>query len=172
MDLRVKKTKNSIRKAYLQEKKDKTIPEIRVTQLCAIAGINKTTFYKHYRDIYDLADKLETQIIAEILSECQYLEELFSDTEKCVSDIILAFCQHTELLQTVFDDRTELMISKVEHQLIDIYLSGLHSKKEEVLIKFCIGGASNVLLDSIDREDVADTVAILVNLIQKMDQIS
>ena len=169
MDLRVKKTKESIRRVYLEEKKDKNISEIRVTRLCQLANINKTTFYKHYKDIYDLADQIENQVIAEIIQECNYLSDLFNDTEKCITNIITTFHNHTDLLKVVFDTRSTVMISKAEKQLMDIYLSGLHSKKEEVLIKFCIGGAANVLLNSIEKEDILDTTAIFVNLIQKMD---
>lgn len=34
--------------------------------ICEEAGINRTTFYEHYLDIYDLLDKLESDVMAEL----------------------------------------------------------------------------------------------------------
>ena len=37
-----------------------------VRLICEEAGINRTTFYEHYLDIYDLLDKLELDVMAEL----------------------------------------------------------------------------------------------------------
>ncbi len=33
-----------------------------ISQLCEEAGINRSTFYRHYRDVYDLMDRTEREI--------------------------------------------------------------------------------------------------------------
>lgn len=40
----------------------KRLKDITVRELCEMARINKATFYRHYRDIYDLAEKTEQGI--------------------------------------------------------------------------------------------------------------
>ena len=36
-------------------------------ELCEKAQINKSTFYSHYKDIYDLSDQLETDVVASVI---------------------------------------------------------------------------------------------------------
>ena len=43
--------------ASLEQGKEPTVGEI-----CAGAGINRSTFYRHYLDVYDLMEKTETEI--------------------------------------------------------------------------------------------------------------
>ena len=53
-DLRVKKTKQSIRYAFLELCKKKSVSKMTVTELSNLAMINKGTFYLHYQDIFAL----------------------------------------------------------------------------------------------------------------------
>ena len=61
MDIRVAKTKKSIINAFLALRSKKAIEKITVKELCEAAEINKSTFYSHFQDIYDLSEFLETQ---------------------------------------------------------------------------------------------------------------
>lgn len=47
-----------IEKAFMELLQSKNLSEITVSQLCKITGLNRSTFYANYMDIYDLADKL------------------------------------------------------------------------------------------------------------------
>ena len=51
MDLRVAKTKNRIISAFLKLRDKLTLEKIKVKDICDEAMINKTTFYKHFREI-------------------------------------------------------------------------------------------------------------------------
>ena len=55
-DLRVIKTLESIDNALLESLKKLPFNKITVGTLCTKARINRTTFYKHYRDKFDLLD--------------------------------------------------------------------------------------------------------------------
>ena len=56
---RKKKSIEKIEKAFLQMIQTKDLNEIKVSDICKEAKINRTTFYANYLDIYDLADKLK-----------------------------------------------------------------------------------------------------------------
>ena len=58
MDLRIIKTKRSIRNALFQLLSQKPLEQITVRELAQQAEINKGTFYLHYHDIYDLVHQL------------------------------------------------------------------------------------------------------------------
>ncbi|MCR5653555.1 MAG: TetR/AcrR family transcriptional regulator [Ruminococcus sp.] len=67
MDLRVKRTLKSIKEAFYQLRKKKPIKRISVKELSELAMINKATFYLHYKDVYDLSDKLENELISSVI---------------------------------------------------------------------------------------------------------
>ena len=56
MDIRIEKTKQSIINAFIEIRSRKEVERITVKELCEKARINKSTFYAHYKDIYDLSD--------------------------------------------------------------------------------------------------------------------
>ena len=53
-DLRVIKTKKMIYTALVELMKEKTFEEIKVSDICEKALINRSTFYAHYEDKYEL----------------------------------------------------------------------------------------------------------------------
>jgi AcrR family transcriptional regulator len=64
-DLRVKNTKKRLRQTFARLMSEKPIQNITVAELCDRAEINRSTFYAHYSDIFDLQKKLENEIFLE-----------------------------------------------------------------------------------------------------------
>ncbi|MCM1158677.1 MAG: TetR/AcrR family transcriptional regulator [Bacteroidales bacterium] len=71
-DRRVRKTKKAIQDVFCELTKEKRLNEITVKELCAKADINKSTFYLHYRDIYDLANSIQSILIEDV---CAIIDE-------------------------------------------------------------------------------------------------
>ena len=65
-DRRIKKTKDAIQTAFAKLLSEKSMEDITVKNLCETADINKSTFYLHYKDIYDCADCLRDTILDEV----------------------------------------------------------------------------------------------------------
>ncbi len=65
-DRRVRKTKKAILDVFFEMTKEKKLNEITIKELCAQADINKSTFYLHYRDIYDLASSIQDMFVADV----------------------------------------------------------------------------------------------------------
>ena len=59
-------TQTLIRKAFTDLLAKKPIESISVKELCQAAGINRGTFYAHYRDLYDLRSHMEDELIADL----------------------------------------------------------------------------------------------------------
>ena len=57
-DRRIRKTKAQLRRGLAKLLKEKTIKEITVKELVEEVDINRSTFYLHYTDIYDLQHKI------------------------------------------------------------------------------------------------------------------
>lgn len=58
-DARVRYTKKVIRDTFFSLLREKNVKQITVTELCEKAEINRATFYKHYRDAFDLLEQIE-----------------------------------------------------------------------------------------------------------------
>lgn len=54
-----------IEKTFLQLIQKKNIDEISVSNICELSGLNRSTFYSNYIDIYDLAEKVKQKIEVE-----------------------------------------------------------------------------------------------------------
>ena len=49
-DLRIRKTKASLYKSLLQLMEDTPFEEIKVSRICQLSMINRSTFYDHFND--------------------------------------------------------------------------------------------------------------------------
>ena len=68
MDIRIARTDRAIEKAFMELRAKNPLEKIKIKDLCALACINKSTFYAHYEDIYALSSGLETKVIGNILA--------------------------------------------------------------------------------------------------------
>lgn len=66
MDLRVIRTKNSIRNALVELIEEKGFEAITVKDITTKANINRGTFYAHYQDKFDLMSKSQEEIMQEM----------------------------------------------------------------------------------------------------------
>ena len=67
-DLRVRTTKKILRQTFARLMAEKPLQNITVAELCNRAKINRSTFYAHYSDIYDLQQMLEQEIYVEFMA--------------------------------------------------------------------------------------------------------
>lgn len=79
IDRRVLKTKKAIRIAFAKLLSEKDINSITVSDIAALADINRKTFYNYYAGIYQVVDEIENDIAASfgsVLGELSFREEL------------------------------------------------------------------------------------------------
>ena len=104
--------------SYLAGKKP--LEKIKVKDLCALACINKSTFYAHYQDIFALSTKMEQDLIEGILSGLPLLRggDLRSNTDWMTQELFRAFARNLETVQVLFSgSRQGLLINQIEHGL-------------------------------------------------------
>lgn len=78
-----------IEKTFVELLQSKELSEITITDICQICGLNRTTFYASFTDIYDLADKIRLKMENEVKS--LYAAE---NSEKFNSNDYLRLFQH------------------------------------------------------------------------------
>ena len=71
-----RKTEKQIETSLLQLMKEQTFESISIRQLIDLAEVNRSTFYRHYLDKYDLLEKIEDRLLDEL--QAYYQEALES----------------------------------------------------------------------------------------------
>lgn len=69
-DRRIVRSKQSIKKAFLELFAEKDLEQITVNEIAERANVNRGTVYLHFADKYDLLDKCMEDHIREIVSLC------------------------------------------------------------------------------------------------------
>ncbi len=139
MDIRIVKTKNCIINAFLDLRAKKAIEKITVKELCEKAMVNKSTFYAHYKDIYDLSESLENQIAEEIIKRLEHPEFILSDPQRFNRDLFHAYLSQEHLIQTVFSgSRVSELLAEIESNVRKIVFELYPEYKDDA--------AANVIL--------------------------
>lgn len=89
-DLRYTKTEHYLRMAMISLLKEKSVNKISIVELCKRAEVNKSTFYLHYRDIFDYYDHLTQSVaddIAAVFERYSY-EKLISDFKQIFIEVL------------------------------------------------------------------------------------
>ena len=140
-DLRVYKTKKAIREAYMELRKNKPLEKIKVSDICDLAMCIRATFYRYYQDIYDLNDQLEDEAVNRLVSTFEDKEALLFKTESYLKSLYTSLEQNYSYYYTLFHDRKDVLISKLEKQTLEFYKTKYATNmEEEILISFIIHG--------------------------------
>ena len=73
VDRRVRKTRSQLRAGLARLMQEKSIKEITVKELVEEVDINRSTFYLHYTDIYQMLECIEGELMDEITTAIQSL---------------------------------------------------------------------------------------------------
>jgi AcrR family transcriptional regulator len=154
MDLRVVKTRKHVREAFLKLRAETPLEKVKVTELCELAMINKTTFYKHYQDIYALSEEIEDETILAIMKDFLQMDCLFTDPAGFFRGLYYAFLSNQELILILFSGRMDVLVSKVEKQLIVHYPRLNAMPERRTLLSLLLWGGSHVLTEGQYPEEV------------------
>lgn len=124
MDLRIEKTTCAIRNAFLQLRSRKPLEKITVKELCALANINKATFYLHYHDIYDLSETLERDVVQSCLDGIEHPENVFKDNKDFIRELTTSFIANEQLIKILFEgNRGGSFMNLFEEELYKVIYS-------------------------------------------------
>ena len=145
MDLREKKTKRSIKNAFIKLRSTKPLERITIKELVESAEISKATFYLHYRDIYDLSDSLQKELIQEILQSLDQPELFLSNTTAFTSALFYAFSDHHSMIEILFSGSQSAILplsieKELKEYIFKIIPSARDNAKFNILLTYQILG--------------------------------
>ena len=130
MDLRIEKTERGIKNAFIELRSRKPLEKITVKELCESARINKSTFYAHYKDIYDLSDAMEEEVVQSIANSIQHPEYI---SQNSLTAILFSGSQANH-----FADSIERSIKQM---IFEKYPEFEEDTAMNVMLSFCIQGS-------------------------------
>ena len=118
MDLRERKTRASIKQAFLALRAEKSLERITVRELVERAEVGKATFYLHYRSVYDLSDALQREAIAEIVGAIAEPEAYLAAPDRVTRQLFEAFRTHADVVDVLFSgEQAGVLAQSVEHAM-------------------------------------------------------
>lgn len=118
MDLRTERTRKNIVNAFIELRAEKTIEKITVKELADRAYINKATFYRHYEDIYNLSESIESEIIQNCVDMLEEPIQLFE--KESIQMMVEALSSQGRLFDIIFSgSRKDMAIHKVHDCLLE-----------------------------------------------------
>ncbi len=173
MDLRIEKTKKAIRNAFIELRAKKPLEKITVKELCALACINKSTFYSHYEDVYALSDAMEKETVESIIRSISHLKEYTLDSpDEFTRELCLAFMSQTSLIKIVFSGKEQNHLgnrldSELKKLIFKKYPELEHDMEKNILLSYSIQGAYHAYLNNPDA-DMEVFVATIEKIVKQL----
>ena len=166
MDLRKKKTLRAIREAFYELRNQKRLESITVTELCRIAEISKAAFYLHYRDIFDLSEKLQAEVFESIFSKIEDPMLVLTDPITFTNTFLAALESEKSLVNTLFSDTQAgaLPTSIVSHLKEHIYAHTPQHRNNPIIpvyLTYLIMGSYYACMENSNQLDYRQVLKIL-----------
>ena len=178
-DLRIIKTRKALYNAFEELMKSKPFEQIKVSDICYEALINRSTFYDHYADKYDLLEEYINSLKDSLTEEITKENNIEKNTKEYYIEIIKLLLLH---IQKKRDTYIAIMINNRNSITNDILydilnraiINQINDKKisknipNEIIIRFYIGGVTNICFEWLmygnkyTKEDIINYIDLLI----------
>ena len=172
IDRRVQYTKRALAAALIKLMRENHISKISVKALCEAADVNRSTFYAHFRNQYDLLDHVEAEALGDLKAR------LLADDESRTRNVvqILEYAKENAdvflMLLDESDGSFQQQIMELAH-LVDLQMSdapgAVEADKQEYMYLFAVSGALGMLshwLKKATPQSPAEMSELLMRMIQ------
>lgn len=154
-DLRVIKTKNLLYDAIIKLMKDKAFEDIKVADICHEALINRSTFYAHYNDKYELLVDLVNELKNTLLDSLEQNEHIVN-TKNYYMQMINLVLEHIDNKREIY---YSILISNkssfIIDMIFDVVVKDINKRIEidnfktgnvptDIIVKFYLGAVTSI----------------------------
>ena len=138
----------------LLEQKD--LEYITVKELCRQAGVNRSTFYLHYTDIYNMLEKVEDELFEEILHTIRThpVSPFNKDSFPFIEDIFAILFDNREICAALLGPHGDIgFLHRIEEMLSQYSLAALREAFPERMdnlkytYAYCVAGGVGLIKD-------------------------
>jgi AcrR family transcriptional regulator len=174
MDQRVRLTRSLLKDALVRLMQEQHISKISIRAICELADINRSTFYVHYADQYELLEKLEQEVL-ENLNKYLGRQELDESNPMSIQVLTLILdyaMENVELFKALLSENGDLAFQKklmVLAQVISAQQNqSLDANMQEYIKTFGFTGAISILqnwLHNGTKESPAQMAEFIVRIV-------
>ena len=177
-DLRILKTKASLYRGLMSLMKTKPFENIKISEICSISLINRSTFYDHFNDKFELIESLMNDMKNELIDSLSF--NIDTDNIKdYYMEIIKLLLDHINININIYsavakinsnsiarDMMTDAVITSVTKE-IDSNFINKSSIQTRSIVLFYASGIINVIIENLNTGANFD-IDNLLNTINKL----
>ena len=158
-DLRVIKTKKTLFNTLTELMKTNTFEEIKTSDICSKALINRSTFYAHYNDKYDLLVDFLNDLKESLIADLKKNEEEIN-TKEYFMKVLKVLIDHIDEKREIY---SAILLNNRNGILMDILFDVVnndlnHSLQyknipNDIIAKFYLGAIVSIGLEWIENSD-------------------
>ena len=180
IDRRIRRTKKLLLSAIIGLLSKKKVNKITVKELTELADINRSTFYLYYDDIFDMVDKIESEIIENFSKAFEEFSTKDATYENTVSffTYLFEFVKNNSAMCKILlgPDGEYSFIEKFKSAIIDSqpnFKTAHNNKRHEFFMPFIVSGTIGTIQKwlednmSSSTEDMAEFIAGVIMSIDK-----
>ncbi|MBC7006755.1 TetR/AcrR family transcriptional regulator C-terminal domain-containing protein [Photobacterium sp. BZF1] len=175
VDRRVNRTRVALKKSFIQLLKVSELSSISVKQLTDTADINRSTFYKHFDDIYSIYEWLEDEAVAElseVIESYGHCKTIGNCPISMYEKLLLTIKAEPVLYQLMFNEKKGIsFISKLGNQFHQLTLRKEIKTDEELMMRnyilYGMIGMIKAWIDKYMEMQVTDMASLLKQSVDK-----
>lgn len=177
-DLRIIKTKQKVYRALLELLKVKEFENIKVSELCTKSKINRSTFYDHFEDKYELLQAfffdLKDNLSKNLVKSKTYtnIREYYLDTLKIIfQNIKKEYLTYRSIIQhnnnsIANDIILNIVLTSTIKEIDTNYINNSQIPTKQLAL-FYVSGLTTIILEYIKNNNIFDEVE-LTTLIENL----
>ena len=135
----------------------KPLSGITVKAICERADINRSTFYMHFSDPYDLLNHIESEIIEDLIAYLNtYRFTVEEESQKMTQKLLEYIAENQFLFQTLLvknkDPAFEKRLMEIARRFMMSAVPHMNKVNSRYLSTFVVSGAIHVIKDSLENE--------------------
>ena len=152
-----------LEKAYFEMLETTHYSKISVSDIIEKAGVSRTTFYRHYDDIFDMHKKISDKLSSTIINQC--IKQILTYGENVYSMVVKNFTSQDKYIKLLSGENgSRYLFENVYNHVIKYALPAMKFLPEEMIfrLKFITIATIGVYVKDIleDREHNTDFIEI------------
>ena len=177
-NLKNSKTKKIIQKSFIELLEKLTIDNLTVVNICKKAKIERKTFYLHYNDKYDLAEKIIEEYLENLEEICrrptltfydgtllwfEYIEKNRKGFEKFLNGTMAFYFKYK------FEKLLEIMLGEEIKNEKDIVNDEIKSMNRDLMLVFLVSFVSGIVYAFVNGKLQRTTKEITIDIIKLLE---
>ncbi len=171
-DLRIIKTKASLYRGLMNLMKNKPFEDIKISDICKVSLINRSTFYDHYNDKYELIQSLMNDMREELLEKLDKSKKTKNIKEYYI-ELIKVLLEHINSNIDIYSAVVKINSNSIARDMmtdaiiisaakeIDSNFENISSIPTKTIVLYYASAIINIIIDNLYNNKQFDTKELI-----------